>query len=448
MNKSTYRGFIYRLITERTNVADRTKMSLITCHISKDRDPSELTTCFTFRSDLTLGERVSVQCTVNGGDTPLQVTWTKDGMAAESVGGVQVRNLDLYSAILTISHLAPLHAGNYTCTATNDAASVWVYFSHAFSRSLPGWCDACLLAPPLGCRRRVEPPVISPFSFGPTNEGERVRVVCAVKRGDPPVTLVWLKDGAPIAQDTAAGLTILALDQYSSSLLLPHVHAHHSGNYTCQATNAVRSVSHSDILDIQVPPSWIEAPRDTSVTLGGSVVVPCHAHGSPTPKVTWRRTREDQPGQYSPILGSGHGQGVGVAMNGSLVVVGARSEDEGQYLCEAVNGVGGGLSALISLTVNAPPRFDPGLQRQVSVRRGSRATLLCHAHGDPPITLLWQATHTRVHDHRGLKAFYPFLKVNPFPPVTSPSVVREVDGGARGELWAFPQPKWRTPGGG
>lgn len=40
-----------------------------------------------------------------------------------------------------------------------------------------------------------------------------------------------------------------------------------------------------------VPPSWIEAPRDTSVTLGGSVVVPCHAHGSPTPKVTWRRTR-------------------------------------------------------------------------------------------------------------------------------------------------------------
>ncbi|XP_069995909.1 cell adhesion molecule Dscam2 [Penaeus vannamei] len=250
---------------------------------------------FTFRSDLTLGERVSVQCTVNGGDTPLQVTWTKDGMAAESVGGVQVRNLDLYSAILTISHLAPLHAGNYTCTATNDAASV----------------------------------------------------------------------------------------------------------------------RHTAPLNVNVPPSWIEAPRDTSVTLGGSVVVPCHAHGSPTPKVTWRRTREDQPGQYSPILGSGHGQGVGVAMNGSLVVVGARSEDEGQYLCEAVNGVGGGLSALISLTVNAPPRFDPGLQRQVSVRRGARATLLCHAHGDPPITLLWQATHTRVHDH---------------------SVVREVDGGARGEL--------------
>lgn len=48
----------------------------------------------------------------------------------------------------------------------------------------------------------------------------------------------------------------------------------------------------------------------------------------------------------------GLGVGVGVASNGSLVVVGARSEDEGKYLCEATNGVGGGLSSLITLTVN------------------------------------------------------------------------------------------------
>lgn len=66
---------------------------------------------------------------------------------------------------------------------------------------------------------------------------------------------------------------------------------------------------------------------------------------------------EDQPGQYSQILGGGHGLGVSVASNGSLVVVGARSEDEAQYLCEAVNEVGGGLSALVSLTVNG--RLSP-----------------------------------------------------------------------------------------
>lgn len=51
-------------------------------------------------------------------------------------------------------------------------------------------------------------------------------------------------------------------------------------------------------------------------------------------------------------MGMGMGMGVGVASNGSLVVIGARAEDEGRYLCEAANSVGGGLSALVKLTVN------------------------------------------------------------------------------------------------
>lgn len=58
-----------------------------------------------------------------------------------------------------------------------------------------------------------------------------------------------------------------------------------------------------------------------------------------------------------------------VASNGSLVVVGARSEDEAQYLCEAVNEVGGGLSALISLTVNGEVRFQAGGRPGCAARR-------------------------------------------------------------------------------
>lgn len=79
---------------------------------------------FSLRKDLALGERVSVQCTVNGGDTPLLVTWTKDGVAAEQIPGTEVRQLDQYTNILSITRLAALHTGNYTCTAANDAATV------------------------------------------------------------------------------------------------------------------------------------------------------------------------------------------------------------------------------------------------------------------------------------------------------------------------------------
>lgn len=95
------------------------------------------------------------------------------------------------------------------------------------------------------------PPTINPFSFGEASEGERVQVICTVRRGDSPLTLTWLKDGVPLAQDPPTGLTLRPLDQYSSALLLEHAHAHHSGNYTCQAANAARSASQSATLVIK-----------------------------------------------------------------------------------------------------------------------------------------------------------------------------------------------------
>lgn len=91
------------------------------CHVTAV--PPKLS-IFTFRRDLALGERVYEACTVIGGDKPVQVTWTKDGVPVKSIEGVQVRNLDQLTTFLVIDHLSPRHAGNYTCTATNDASSV------------------------------------------------------------------------------------------------------------------------------------------------------------------------------------------------------------------------------------------------------------------------------------------------------------------------------------
>ena len=38
--------------------------------------------------------------------------------------------------------------------------------------------------------------------------------------------------------------------------------------------------------------------------------------------------------------------------NGTLMILKSRAEDEGQYLCKADNGVGGGISKLAQVTVN------------------------------------------------------------------------------------------------
>ncbi|CAG2059903.1 unnamed protein product, partial [Timema podura] len=75
--------------------------------------------------------------------------------------------------------------------------------------------------------------------------------------------------------------------------------------------------------------------------------------------------------------------------NGSLLLETVAQEDEGHYLCEASNGIGVGLSAVVQLTVHAPVHFRVRSRKEL-VRRGGTAVLSCHALGDQPISLIWR----------------------------------------------------------
>lgn len=43
------------------------------------------------------------------------------------------------------------------------------------------------------------PPSISPFTMGEVSEGDRIQVMCSIRRGDPPFTIGWYKDGQALA---------------------------------------------------------------------------------------------------------------------------------------------------------------------------------------------------------------------------------------------------------
>jgi hypothetical protein len=74
-----------------------------------------------------------------------------------------------------------------------------------------------------------------------------------------------------------------------------------------------------------------------------------------------------KPGEYTelrPMEGAPHGpvhpvQGgsMQLLINGSLMIESVKQEDEGRYLCDASNGIGIGLSAVITLTVNGRYNF-------------------------------------------------------------------------------------------
>lgn len=78
---------------------------------------------FTQNHHLSEGNRLTLTCVVTEGDLPLAITWYKDGERLDARPQVTQRTWGDFNSHLGIAHVLPHHAGNYTCRASNRAAS-------------------------------------------------------------------------------------------------------------------------------------------------------------------------------------------------------------------------------------------------------------------------------------------------------------------------------------
>lgn len=99
----------------------------------------------------------------------------------------------------------------------------------------------------------------------------------------------------------------------------------------------------------------------------------------------------DQPGEYKDMK---HNDNIRVE-EGTLHIDNIQKNNEGYYLCEAINGIGSGLSAVILVSVQAPPEFTEKLRNQTA-RRSEPAVLQCEAKGEKPIGILWNMNNMRL----------------------------------------------------
>ena len=83
----------------------------------------------------------------------------------------------------------------------------------------------------------------------------RAQSACFVQDGDKPVTLSWLKNAKPLAQDSSIQTSLI--NDYTSLLVIEKATAEHSGNYSCVATNAARSVKTTATLSVSGKYLWI-----------------------------------------------------------------------------------------------------------------------------------------------------------------------------------------------
>ncbi|XP_055624201.1 cell adhesion molecule Dscam2 isoform X43 [Toxorhynchites rutilus septentrionalis] len=239
------------------------------------------------------------------------------------------------------------------------------------------------------------PPKITPFSFGEEslNFGDSASVYCSVISGDMPVFIEWMFNGIRINRLSAMEkISTTDVGRRSKILSIDSVDAKYVGNYTCKATNVASSVYHSAELAVNVPPRWILEPTDKAFAQGSNAKVECKADGFPKPQVSWKKAIGDTPGEYKDLRSNDSSIRV---EEGSLFISNIQKSNEGYYLCEAINGIGSGLSAVILISVQAPPEFTEKLRNQTA-RRGEPTVLQCEAKGEKPIGILWNMNNIRL----------------------------------------------------
>ncbi|CAH0581346.1 unnamed protein product [Chrysodeixis includens] len=235
-------------------------------------------------------------------------------------------------------------------------------------------------------------PQIHPITFGeePANAGDTVGVQCMVTKGDTPVNITWQLNGKPTSD--IQGITVTRIGHKSSSLSIDSVASIHTGVYTCSAVNRAGHANYSTELAVNVPPRWILEPTDKAFAQGSDAKVECKADGFPKPQVTWKRAEGDTPGDYKDLKPNNPNVKV---EDGTLSIANIQKTNEGYYLCEAVNGIGSGLSAVILISVQAPPQFEIKMRNQTA-RRSEPAVLQCQAKGEKPIGIIWNMNNKRL----------------------------------------------------
>lgn len=70
------------------------------------------------------GDLTTINCAISKGDFPVSIVWSLNGQKISQGNGIQIVKNNKKISALSIESVEAIHAGEYTCTATNLAGSV------------------------------------------------------------------------------------------------------------------------------------------------------------------------------------------------------------------------------------------------------------------------------------------------------------------------------------
>ncbi|XP_063876640.1 hemicentin-1-like isoform X2 [Scylla paramamosain] len=258
-------------------------------------------------SEVTQGQRFELECEAVGNPIP-SIQWLLNGVQVDGV----TSSLGGWSRLM-VEHASKTDEGTYTCLAENEA----------------GHKKA------IAAVQVKVPPVIM---YGPEEttvlELSAVTLVC-VAEGDPVPSTTWIKEGHSLQTSDRVTLTP------NGSLVINASQASDAGEYKCVVSNGAGAAEATAHLVVHTAPIITTPPVAQVVEVGGMVVFDCVAEGSPAPDIQWNISPGDLHSRFQKLT------------NGSLQLIAAQMEDEGQVICQAYNDLGEDL-AKASLYIKVP----------------------------------------------------------------------------------------------
>ncbi|CAL1281786.1 unnamed protein product [Larinioides sclopetarius] len=313
-----------------------------------------------FRESITVDEeaRTKLMCVVIKGDPPMRFHWLKNGQTFLAHGDTTVQTFE-DTSIVTFKKIVSSDRGQYTCVATNIAASN--------NRTM----QLIVNVPP---QWTVEPKNVSVVL------GHKVWIDCAAV-GFPAPSILWKKllhTESSTGDFTYVHSNPRAHRFNNGTLVLSDVEESDEGSYLCQATNGI-AAGLSKIIGLQVlvPPKFKEPFQTKTVTEESNTTLRCIATGHAPIVITWQKDKSlidiSKRGRFSIRDIADSRQTMS-----ELQILKTHRNDTGTYSCSAVSDIGAD-EATIQYIVQGRP--DPPTDISV-VNVTSRS-----------VTLQWEVKH-------------------------------------------------------
>lgn len=247
------------------------------------------------------GQRIEIFCIYGG--TPLpQTVWTKNGKAISWSDRVTQGN---YGKSLIIRHTNLEDKGSYTCDVSNGAGQQQSTTINLEIRAIPYFT--------------VEPEPVN------AAEEEEVEFKCEAT-GIPEPAIKWIHNGKPIEEAPPNPRRIIE----KNKIIIKNIEKKDTGNYGCNATNALGYVYKDVYVNVlALPPEIEEAPGKEATVDLRDVTLNCKVFGAPKPKIKWIQNGQELTGGRFEIQESG-----------SLIIKQVQFNDAGHYVCHAENKFG------------------------------------------------------------------------------------------------------------